>query len=384
MTTPVHPWKSNPPTFSPASWLSNPHIQTVMGHLVKVPAVRATSIRRVKIDTPDNDVLFLDYIDVAPDTNTWEKLGENSPICLIIHGLGGSAAGSQVRFAARELAARGVRPVALNMRGAAEPNIQPRLYHSGAFEDVETACNAVLARHPDVPLGLVAISLGSVITLNLLGRRASQLDPRIACAGLVSPPFDLSKGATALETGASQIWNKYLLAGVRRLLEERRNQFASRPEIDVQKAINAKTIREWDEKFIAPLHGFQGAEDYYAKASPIPYLVAINRPTLVVRAKDDPFLAPSDVDIPQLKTNPYIVPLLFPTGGHVGFVTRAKSLDHRLTASGARPKTRWGFAVFGETAAVEFVAEVLWKRMGRQYDARTPVSPDAGRAEARL
>ncbi|KAJ3344100.1 DEAD (Asp-Glu-Ala-Asp) box polypeptide 41 [Gonapodya sp. JEL0774] len=302
--------------------------------------------------------------------DTWSALGDDSPICLIIHGLGGSAAGNQVTFAARELAYRGVRPVALNMRGATGPNRQQRMYHSGAFEDIETACKAVLRKHPRVPLGIFAISLGAVITLNLFGRRAKELDPRIVCAGLVSPPMNLAEGATALETGGGRVWNTYLVNGVKKIVQQRQADFAHNSKVDLRAVLAAKTIREFDDKFIAPLHGYSGAQDYYARATPMPYLASINRPTLIVRSKDDPFLAPSDVDIPQLQSNPYIVPLLFPTGGHVGFVSRARSVPSSVTASGGGARTRWGFTVFGELAAAEFSS--LCSRTPIKYNILLP------------
>src|SRR5699024_6242407 len=41
----------------------------------------------------------------------------------------------------------------------------------------------------------------------------------------------------------------------------------------------------------APLNGFADADDYYARASCGPYLEQVALPTLIVQARDDPFMA---------------------------------------------------------------------------------------------
>jgi len=77
----------------------------------------------------------------------------------------------------------------------------------------------------------------------------------------------------------------------------------------------------FDELFTAPIHGFQGAEDYYKKCSSKFFLNTIQTPTLVVNADNDPFLPEECLD-PGLFERATQVTFERPRhGGHCGFVS---------------------------------------------------------------
>jgi predicted alpha/beta-fold hydrolase len=68
------------------------------------------------------------------------------------------------------------------------------------------------------------------------------------------------------------------------------------------------------------LHGFRDTDDYWTRASAKPLLANIRVPTLVINARDDPFLPESALPT-QLEVSD-AVKLEFPArGGHVGFVS---------------------------------------------------------------
>jgi predicted alpha/beta-fold hydrolase len=110
--------------FRPARWLPGAHLQTIVGHRLKGGAAPA---RRERWDTPDGDFLDIDWFD--------QGLPADAPTVLLIHGLGGSSASSYIQLSAQLLRARGVRPVAMNCRGATGPNRTMRLHHAGEWED---------------------------------------------------------------------------------------------------------------------------------------------------------------------------------------------------------------------------------------------------------
>ncbi|KAI9025663.1 Alpha/Beta hydrolase protein [Hyaloraphidium curvatum] len=310
-------------SFKPPFLLSGADTQTVLGALVK-GSPQLDQIRK-RLDTEDGDFLDLDYLSLPPRKSRHhdtKPLSDASPVALLVHGLGGSSASAYVRFCANDLLRRGVRPVCVNLRGSSgEPNRGQRLYHAAAYEDVLFALERLFDMHPAVSrFSVIGFSLGASITLNLVGRLGDKLDPRLVCAAAVSPPIDLLRGADALENGAGRKWTRYLLTGLRTILKPRLGTFTV-PGVDDKAAYDAPTIRMFDEHLIAPLHGFPSANEYYKLASSGPYLKHIARPTLVIRSRDDPFLAPTDVDIPDLKTNPAIVPVLTERGGHIGYVT---------------------------------------------------------------
>lgn len=306
-------------SFKPPALLKGGDTQTILGSLAKRNPGKLRQ-RRIRLEPLwDGDFLDIDYLELEKSG----KVDAKAPVVLLVHGLGGSSASAYVRYCASELLRRGIRPVAMNMRGSSgEPNRAQRLYHAAAYEDVEFVLKKLFEEHPEVErFGVVGFSLGASIVLNLVGRLGKELDPRVAAAVAVSPPLDLLKGADALENGAGKKWTRYLLSGLRTILKPRLETFVA-PGVDAHKAYEAQTIRMFDEYLIAPLHGYPDSTTYYKKASSVPFLKAIARPTLVIRSRDDPFLAPTDVDIPELKDNEHIVPVLTEHGGHIGYVVQ--------------------------------------------------------------
>jgi predicted alpha/beta-fold hydrolase len=83
----------------------------------------------------------------------------------------------------------------------------------------------------------------------------------------------------------------------------------------------ARTLREFDDLVTAPLHGFKGVDDYYARASSKPYLPSIATPTLILNARNDPFLPAQFLPSPQ-QVSAYVTLETPATGGHVGVCRR--------------------------------------------------------------
>jgi predicted alpha/beta-fold hydrolase len=93
--------------------------------------------------------------------------------------------------------------------------------------------------------------------------------------------------------------------------------------------LTARDLREFDEVFTGPLHGFKGTDDYWTRASAKPHLHRIRIPALALNARNDPFI-PS-WSLPQRKAVGSFVELWQPThGGHVGFPAGAPP-GHVLT-----------------------------------------------------
>jgi uncharacterized protein len=320
-------------TFAPRPWLHGAHRQTLVSHFARRKG--RLRYRRERWDTPDGDFLDIDFAEV--DGSTWAELGHHAPVGLIIHGLGGSAESGYVWDACRELARRGIRPVAMNCRGSGgTPNRGDRLYHAGDDVDPGFVLDRLHDRF-DVPIGVIGYSLGGSMLLNYLGRRGSDAPERLHAAVSVSAPLDLAACAVRIEQRGSKVYSRRILQHLRRLVTMRDEM----PGGDWDAAMRARTIRDFDEALIAPLHGFLGADDYYARSSASQVLADIAVPTLMLRSLDDPFLDASDVE--DLGHLPQVELCLQPTGGHVGFV--------RLR--------RRGFEFWGEKRAASWMAERL-------------------------
>ena len=290
--------------FRPAWWLPGPHLQTLWAAVVRRRGKPV--LRRERIELPDGDFLDLDWNgDVAGD----------GPVVLLLHGLEGS---SESPYAWGLLAAfrrRGWPAAVMHFRGCGgEPNRLARCYHSGETGDVAWTAGELARRFPGCPLFAVGVSLGGNVLLKWLGERGPEA--QLAGAAAISVPFDLGRCADRVERGFSKVYRRYLVGQMHRSIHAKFGAWNESP-IDLAKLAGWRTFREFDENVTAPLHGFEGADDYYRKASSGPYVARIRIPTLIVQAENDPFVPgavlPSSSPTVRVEASPH--------GGHAGFVT---------------------------------------------------------------
>ncbi len=295
-----------PSTYVPPRVLRDGHALTVFPTLSRrVPAV---AYRRERIDTPDGDFLDLD----------WSRVGA-SRVAVVSHGLEGSSSRSYVLGMVRALNRRGWDVVAWNFRGCSgEVNRRLRFTHSGASDDLATVLTAALAGGDYRGWALVGFSLGGNLTLKLLGEDPDRLPPGGLGAVAFSVPCDLRDAAEAMASRANRFYMRRFLSDLSARMERMRGLFPGRvPGGDVD---SMRTFREFDDRFTAPLHGFADAVDYWTRSSSRQFLLRIRIPTLLVNARDDPFLGPGC--FPEAEAQASVVfHLEAPErGGHVGFV----------------------------------------------------------------
>ena len=118
-------------------------------------------------------------------------------------------------------------------------------------------------------------------------------------------------------------------------------QFGEQLKISVEEINALNCFRDFDHQITAPLHGFASGDDYYQKASSRQFLRSIQIPTLVIHAKDDPFMNHKVIPTAD-ELSPSVTFELSEKGGHVGFV------------QGDWP---WQASYYLETRIPEFLAE---------------------------
>jgi predicted alpha/beta-fold hydrolase len=298
-------------TFSAARGLSNAHAQTIWPVLMRRPPVLARA--RERFELPDGDFIDLDWLDENPA----------SALVIVLHGLSGSADSIYVLGIQQALRARGIGSVAMNFRGASgTPNRRARNYHGGDTGDIAALAAALGARFPSRALFAVGYSIGASVLLRWLGETGRQNPLRAACA--VSVPFSLAACSAQLDRGFSRIYRNRLRDDL--LASLRRKQAALRAggdprELAVLDALGSLdgivTFRDYDNRVMAPLHGFRDADDYYARCSPAQFLTGVAIPTCVMHALDDPFMTP---DVIPRAVSACVEMRVSAHGGHVGFV----------------------------------------------------------------
>jgi uncharacterized protein len=331
-----HPFTPRP--FRPAWWLPGGHLQTLGGKYLRNPP--SLPLRRHRLDTPDGDFVDVDFGPGANDGGLAHGssgadpragsssnpafgpgLRDDAPLVLILHGLEGFSRRPYVLHAMAALAARGVASACLNFRSCSgEPNRVPRMYHSGETEDAELVLRFLRERWPHRSLGALGFSLGGNVLLKLMGEREDGGLGLLGAAVAISVPYDLDAGSTYLERGPLGLrYSRYFVDSLKRKVRAKEHLLA--PLLDLEAVYRARTIREFDERATAPLHGFRDATDYYRRSSSGGYLEGIRVPTLLIHAHDDPFLPPASIPYGIQDRNPALTAAFVRSGGHVGFVS---------------------------------------------------------------
>ena len=308
-----------PSPFRPAWWLPGPHLQTLGARFLRSRLDVPT--HRERFELPDGDFVDLDFAFEPPPSNGTDP----RPLVLVLHGMEGSARSGYALEIYRVLREHGMAAVGLNFRSCSgELNRLPRLYHSGETEDLQRVLLALTRRFPGRRRGAIGVSLGGNVLLKYLGETGRAARSQLEAAVAVSVPFDLSAGADALLRPGGRLYSTYLLRRLRWKVEAKRGIMPV--EVDVTRALRARSIREFDDAATAPLHGFRSAEDYYQRSSSAGYLEAIRIPTLLLHSRDDPFLPQARLPRQAIEANPDLTAVFTSRGGHIGFVARSSPM----------------------------------------------------------
>jgi predicted alpha/beta-fold hydrolase len=295
----------SPSSYPAPLWLPGGHLQTIYpATCISKPAV---AYRRERWDTPDGDFIDIDFVDGQP----------GQPLVVLFHGLEGSSGSHYSRALMAQLKTLGWSGAVPHFRGCSgEINQAPRFYHSGDAEEVDWILRRLLAARATRQFGkfyATGVSLGGNALLRWLGEsqhRAEIVDA--ACA--ISAPLDLAGGGAALSHGFNMVYTRSFLRTMKSKSLDKLQQF---PRLfDREKMLNARDLYEFDNIVTAPLHGFRDTDDYWRRASAKLVINDITVPTLVLNARNDPFLPPQHLP-PKAAAS---VTLEYPEqGGHVGF-----------------------------------------------------------------
>ncbi len=294
-------------SYRPPWWLPGGHLQTIHASLAAQPRA-VPHYRRTRWESPDGDFVDIDWIDGAA----------TAPLLILFHGLEGGSRSHYARALMHAASVRGWRGAVAHFRGCSgEPNRLPRAYHSG--DTTEAAW--LLARFHEAagaaPLLAVGVSLGGNVLLKWAGEQGEAACRVIAAAVAVSPPVDLRSCGEKLALGFNRVYTRMFLSTMKAKGEEKAARFPG--SFDLEAMRRSSTLREYDDVVTAPLHGYIDCDDYWSRASSRPFLRGIRVPTLLLSARNDPFLGaecfPGREHVSDRVTLEYTR-----HGGHVGFV----------------------------------------------------------------
>ena len=338
-------------------WLPERQLQTLYGALLA--QTHRVSFIRDRIHSPDGDFLDMDWsapgLIAQPVASGQHKHLASTPAVLpepallhtgatrwmndadriqlkrisqsgdaralvLLHGLEGSSQSRYAQSIAQHFRARGWIVVVAHFRGCSGfPNKLARAYHSGDSEEIAFILSSVRACAPEALWHAAGISLGGNALLKFLGECSGQTNWLESAAG-ISVPLDLVAAGNHLSDDPfnRQIYSRYFLRSLKPKVLEKAKRFPG--VIDVMRISQARDLRDFDDAYTAPMHGFRDALDYWTQCSSKPWLKHISIPTLVLNARNDPFLP--EPSLPGSDQASVQVRLHQPaSGGHAGFVT---------------------------------------------------------------
>lgn len=289
--------------FIPSGRYRNGHYSTIVPHLLgKKPTVK---YQRIRIDTPDNDFLDLDYV-----TSGHQRL------LLLCHGLEGNSQSGYVLSYAHYFNNNGWDILALNYRGCSGvPNLRLQMYNSGSTEDLHLAIYDRIKEYDEICL--LGFSLGGNLVLKYIGEEVFDITPKLKAVIAISAPLHLEDASRQLLKWDNTLYQWRFLLSLSNKIIQKKRQYPD--DIRRRKLLKCRSLYKFDDHFTAPLFGYRDAAEYYAKNQSIQWLENIKIPSLIINAEDDPFLGPKcypkelirGLDDVSLCTPRY--------GGHVGF-----------------------------------------------------------------
>ena len=301
--------------YSAPPFLKGGHLQTIAAKFYTTQLIEFR--RELRLDSTGQTQVAYDFID-----------GDSQkPLIVLFHGLEGSSQSHYAQAFARFAKQHNLPFVVVHFRSCGGvQNTAPVFYHSGDSAEIGFVLNNLYKETGKKPF-VVGVSLGG----NALAKYLGEMGVQAACkaAAVVSAPLDLIIATQALGLPfARTVYMPYFL---KTLIPKARKIM---PDADWQ---HCRTLKDFDDRFTAPLHGFKDAMDYYRQSSGKPFLKNIAVPTVVINAQNDPFM-PANA-LPRVDEVSEQVFLMYPQqGGHVGFMD-----NHRQDKLSWLPETVMNF-----------------------------------------
>lgn len=267
------------------------------------------------------------FFDVAPDARVlahchWHERPTAHPTLLLLHGLEGSSLAHYICGISDKAWRAGWNVVRLNQRNCCNTEHLSRgLYHSGLTHDPLFVMRELIEVDGLRDIAIAGYSLGGNLTLKLAGELGDTPPPELKAVCAVSPTIDLASCVQALERRSNLAYEFNFVRNLKARMRRKAAAFPGAFPLDPLRRV--WTVRQFDETYTAPHHGFRDAADYYHRASALRVVDRIRVPALIMTAEDDPFVPTAAFRDPALTANPHVTVVVTPSGGHCAFVEAA-------------------------------------------------------------
>jgi hypothetical protein len=306
------------PPFVPRFGLWKGHLQTIAGNYWLRPNFHlAAEAEVVEVDSADGSRVLCQC--------HWQpaEVRASRLTIVLLHGLEGSSDSRYIRGLTVLAWNAGMNVVRMNMRncGGTE-ELTPTLYHSGRSADVGAVVDHFTRRYGLERMALAGYSMGGNMVLKLAGEWSARRP--LTGVATVCPVIDLAPCSDALHQPVNRAYEFHFLRGLMRRMRRKAELFPGIYRLSDLGPI--RSIREFDEKIVAPYCGFAGADDYYFRAAAARVIDQVAVPTMVLMAKDDPFIRLLPETRDRIRLNPRIELVETDHGGHCAFLGRGKDV----------------------------------------------------------
>ncbi|XP_028786929.1 uncharacterized protein LOC114742866 isoform X4 [Neltuma alba] len=233
--------------------------------------------QRVCVTTEDGGVISLDW---PADLDLEEERGLDSTL-LLVPGTPEGSMGRNTKSLVLEALKRGFFPVVMNPRGCAgSPLTTARLFTAADSDDICTAIKYINAARPWTTLMGVGWGYGA----NMLTKYLAEVGERtpLTAATCIDNPFDLEEATRSIPYHIAT--DQKLTGGLIDILQTNKELFQGKAKgFDVEKALLAKTVRDFEQAISMVSHGFGTIEDFYSKSSTRNVIGKIKIPVLFVQ-----------------------------------------------------------------------------------------------------
>lgn len=289
----------------------NTHFSTI--YSAKIRQVKGVKQERERVTLPDGDFLDIDWSYTLSRKRTQK-------VALLFHGLEGNAQRTYMLAMAKLLNQNGYDVAAVNFRGCSgSDNLLYRSYHSGETEDMRFLIQWIAERDIYTSIFLYGVSLGGNALLKYAGEKKG-IPSQVKAIATVGVPADLKVSLEQLNYRENWVYRTSFLLDLR---GKYRKKMVKYPELMTSEIYHTiKSLKDFDDLYTAPAHGFKDALEYYEKASCFEFLPEIEIPTLILNAKNDSFLHGDCYPYAHASSSNHLFLETPNHGGHVGFYKR--------------------------------------------------------------
>lgn len=306
--------------FQPLKFFTGGHAQTLV-------AFAWPRRRRYRAAAQDEARLF----QVASDVQIlghcrWQANRKDHATMVIWHGIEGSSTSNYMLSTSHKAFKSGFNVVRMNYRtcGGTE-HLTPTIYHGGLTQDLRAVVQELIEKDELARLFLVGFSLGGNKVLKLAGEYGEEPPREVLAICAVSPSVDLAAGAELIMKRSNWLYQKDFVYRLKQRVRTKHRLFPD--HFDISELDKIRTLKEFDDRYTSRTHGFDGADDYYYRASSIRVIDRIRIPTLIIHAEDDPFIPFAPLRDELIANNPYILLIATKHGGHVAFLSAGQNGD---------------------------------------------------------